>query len=135
MSAEKVFIHFRRFGKDLAKAEIYKSWAPFNTEAVLRLKRATGVVSRKGPILAVTLPLDFRVESSLPRRLKRGDVVFLPSMHSIAIVLKDVEKPSTAILAGKVIEGLEKLEKLPASTVITLIVSRENRRRDISSPT
>ncbi|RLE59746.1 MAG: hypothetical protein DRJ35_05085 [Thermoprotei archaeon] len=113
-------IVFKRFGKNLAKGTIRRSWAPFNTEILLKTRKTTGAVSKHKGIVYIILPLNLRTESSLTQNLQKGDIIIDPPKHAIGIILQEMPKPSTAIKAGEISEGLDNLEKLASGTIITI---------------
>lgn len=113
-------IVFKRFGKTLAKGTIRRSWAPFNTEILLKTRKTTGAVSKHKGVIYIILPLNLRIESSLTQNLQRGDIIIDPPKHAIGMILQEMPKPSTAIKAGEITEGLDNLEKLASGTIITI---------------
>jgi len=120
MHMEEVIVTFKTTsGKVVAKGYIRRSWIPLNFQSLVSSLPLTSTLFFMGKDLAyLPLTLSLRVEKRAPR-LSRGDIVLLPSAKSIGIVLKEGAKPPYhAVLAGKVEEGLEILEKLPKGSVI-----------------
>lgn len=115
---------FKKFGKKLAEGTIRRSWAPFNTEILLKARKTTGAVSKHREILYIILPISLKAESSLAQNLERGDIIIDPPKHAMGIALQETARPSTAVKAGQITTGLENLEKLATGAIITIEIER-----------
>lgn len=120
MSVSKVLIRISLQGKGAAEAEVFRHLSPVTLGALLRIMPLQGRVTR---YLDEFLYLTTRVVAGVekPRStFKRGDVAFLAANGAVCFFLKDctVARPMNPL--GRLLSGIELLEKASPGNVVLI---------------
>ncbi|MDK2373030.1 MAG: cyclophilin-like family protein [Candidatus Korarchaeota archaeon] len=99
--------------------EFLRHLSPITIERLYRNLPLQGMVVRDNDLIYISAPIDTRLEK--PRnRLRRGHVAYSPSKKMIMIALEDVRLNESVNSLGRVVEGLEELEKLRTGHMVRL---------------
>jgi len=117
---EKYLIYIRSGGllKEVS-IEFLRHLSPITIERLYRSLPLQGMVVRDNNLIYISAPIDTRLEK--PRnRLRKGHVAYSPSKKMIVIALEDVRLNENVNSLGRVVEGLEELEKLRTGHMVRL---------------
>ncbi len=99
--------------------EFLRHLSPITIERLYRSLPMQGMVVRDNSIIYISAPIDTRLEK--PRnRLRRGHVAYSPSKKMVLIALDDIRLNESVNSLGRVVEGLEELEKLRTGHMVRL---------------
>ncbi len=99
--------------------EFLRHLSPITIERLYRNLPLQGMVVRDNNLIYISAPIDTRLEK--PRnRLRKGHVAYSPSKKMIMIALEDVRLNESVNSLGRVVEGLEELEKLRTGNMVRL---------------
>lgn len=119
----EALLYIEHRGVALAVAKIRREVAPFNFDALVSMRSTITRVSRHGSLLLLQVPVNLRLEHSLYRSFRPGDVLIVHQLGCIAILMEpSVPEGIEIFKAGEVIEGFEALPKLQPGVTVTLRV-------------
>ncbi len=99
--------------------EFLRHLSPITIERLYRSLPIQGMVVRDNSIIYISAPIETRLEK--PRnRLRKGHVAYSPSKKMMLIALEDVRLNESVNSLGRVVEGLEELEKLRTGHMVRL---------------
>ncbi len=99
--------------------EFLRHLSPITIERLYRNLPLQGMVVRDNNLIYISAPIETRLEK--PRnRLRKGHVAYSPSKKMIMIALEDVRLNESVNSLGRVVEGLEELEKLRTGHMVRL---------------
>lgn len=103
----------------VAEGELIRTYAPLTISKVVRMLPIRSRIY-KLPDRAY-LQVDLKVDVEKPReQASRGDIAFWPQASAIAFFIKDVKLTQPVSLMGRVIKGLEFIERASMGTPILI---------------
>ncbi len=99
--------------------EFLRHLSPITIERIYRGLPIRGMVVRDDGLIYISAPVETRLEK--PRnRMRRGHVAYSPSKRMILIALEDTKLNESVNSLGRVLDGLEELERLRTGHMVRL---------------
>ena len=102
-----------------ARMELLRHLSPFTSERIFGNLPGTGMIVKDKDLIYIRFPIETRIEKE-KRFLRRGQVGYSPAKGMIVIALRDIKLKEPVSYLGKVVEGLDLLEKLHTGKLVRL---------------
>ncbi len=106
-------------GQDRVRLELLRHLSPFTSERIFGNLPRTGMIVKDKDLVYIRFPIETRIEKE-KRFLRKGQVGYSPAKGMIVIALRDAKLKEPVSYLGKVVEGLEVLERLYTGKLVKL---------------
>ncbi len=106
-------------GRSKVRLELLRHLSPFTSERIFGNLPGTGMIVKDKDLIYIRFPVETRIEKE-KRFLRRGQVGYSPAKGMIVIAIRDVKLKEPVSYLGRVVEGINVLEKLYTGKLVTL---------------
>ena len=107
-------------GRERIKCQLKRHLSPMTVGLITRMLPLQGNGHQKGRSI---MYFETGINSGIERKrtdFKKGDIAFLPTEGSICLYMDDVSDGKPMTIIGKIIDGIEKLNGIKSSDILSL---------------
>ena len=107
-------------GRERIKCQLKRHLSPMTVGLITRMLPLEGNVHQIGRSI---MYFETEINSGIERKrtdFKKGDIAFLPTEGSICFYIDDISNGKPMTIIGKIIDGIEKLNGIKSSDVLSL---------------
>jgi len=107
-------------GRERIKCQLKRHLSPMTVGLITRMLPLEGNVHQIGRSI---MYFETEINSGIERKrtdFKKGDIAFLPTEGSICFYIDDISDGKPMTIIGKIIDGIEKLDGIKSSDVLSL---------------
>ena len=107
-------------GRERVKCQLKRHLSPMTVGLITRMLPLEGNVHQMGRSI---MYFETGINSGIERKrtdFKKGDIAFLPTEGSICFYIDDISNGKPMTIIGKIIDGIEKLDGIKSSDVLSL---------------
>ena len=107
-------------GRERIKCQLKRHLSPMTVGLITRMLPLEGNVHQIGRSI---MYFETEINSGIERKrtdFKKGDIAFLPTEGSICFYIDDISNGKPMTIIGKIIDGIEKLDGIKSSDVLSL---------------
>ena len=107
-------------GRERIKCQLKRHLSPITVGLITRMLPLEGNVHQMGRSI---MYFETGINSGIERKstdFKKGDIAFLPTEGSICFYMDDISDGKPMTIIGKIIDGIEKLNGIKSSDILSL---------------